>query len=647
MIIKRLTMFNFGVYAGENTFEFTHAEPIVLIGGMNGRGKTTFLEAILISLYGDQSVAFKESKYRSYLQYLRSYINKSHWIQSAYLELEFFMDDGSEDSYLIRREWDGRTRTIEEKISVWLNGQKNDFLAQNWSMFIENILPMALSSFYFFDGEKIAELAVSSTDEQMKNSIRAMLGITVLDVLKNDLNRTLRKNRKKIVANQSDDALEKLRSEKDQVVQVLNRIDEKIGSVETDIQRLEDESLKQKKLYEVKGGAAFDERKTLLDRLSEIKAELSQNTELLLDMASSELPLVMVKELLLAIKLDAEDEHNDFVMKQALEQLNQYLKFYEAKKNKPSEESRDFVGFVEQQLQLSQSDMLYSLSDVSLFQLQNLLESLLDESRAKVKKALNRKQELKKQADEIESYLSLDINEKELQAIQQEIHEIDKKTAALQVELTHLKQERSTANAEVISKSAEFNRVVESFLHNLELRDDAERTVKYTDIAMKILETYSTRIQAKKTSYLGECITDCYKKLANKKNLIQRIEMDPSTLEMTYLDENGNEVSKESLSAGEKQLMVIAILWALALCSQKTLPVIIDTPLSRLDSQHRTSVVTTYFPNASSQTIILSTDTEIDRNYYNMIKQYIGDEFTLKYSEETNSTSIEKGYFQD
>ena len=47
MIIKRLTMHNFGVYAGTNTFDFNHEEPVVLIGGMNGRGKTTFLEAVL------------------------------------------------------------------------------------------------------------------------------------------------------------------------------------------------------------------------------------------------------------------------------------------------------------------------------------------------------------------------------------------------------------------------------------------------------------------------------------------------------------------------------------------------------------------------------------------------------------------------
>ena len=63
MIITKLTLHNFGVYAGTNTFEFNNQKPVVLIGGMNGRGKTTFLEAVLLALYGANSFAYNESKY--------------------------------------------------------------------------------------------------------------------------------------------------------------------------------------------------------------------------------------------------------------------------------------------------------------------------------------------------------------------------------------------------------------------------------------------------------------------------------------------------------------------------------------------------------------------------------------------------------
>lgn len=158
------------------------------------------------------------------------------------------------------------------------------------------------------------------------------------------------------------------------------------------------------------------------------------------------------------------------------------------------------------------------------------------------------------------------------------------------------------------------------------------------------IERYEIELQKRKIDVLAETITNCYTKLANKKNLIKTIVMDPETLDLKYLSEEGIEIPKDSLSAGEQQLMVISILWALAICSKKKLPVIIDTPLSRLDSLHRTALITTYFPNAGEQTIILSTDSEIDENYYELMRENVGDEFTLKYDEDSKSTSIERGY---
>ena len=217
----------------------------------------------------------------------------------------------------------------------------------------------------------------------------------------------------------------------------------------------------------------------------------------------------------------------------------------------------------------------------------------------------------------------------------------------LEIDLSTLQQQRSTVNSSLTSTTTEYSRAIEAYLQNAELFDDTERMTKYSDMALKITEAYTVELQKRKTDILGTTITHCYKQLANKKNLIEQIVMDPSTLDIIYLDSDDKEVSKASLSAGEKQLMVIAILWALAICSKKKLPVIIDTPLSRLDSMHRTSLVKTYFPNASEQTIILSTDSEIDRNYYDMMKESVGDEFTLSYDEGKKCTTILKGYFID
>ena len=192
-----------------------------------------------------------------------------------------------------------------------------------------------------------------------------------------------------------------------------------------------------------------------------------------------------------------------------------------------------------------------------------------------------------------------------------------------------------------------YSDLAKNYIQQMELRDEANRTFKYTETAKKILQEYNTRLQARKVGELAQTITDCYKVLANKKTLINHIEMDQQSLNLRYINDDGKDVVKEKLSAGEKQLMVISILWALAICSKKKLPVIIDTPLSRLDSSHRSSLVTNYFPHASEQNIILSTDTEITPEYYEMLKPSIGDEFYLDYNEDTKSTTIRRGYFKE
>ena len=647
MIINRLTMHNFGVYAGTNTFQFTSKKPIALIGGMNGRGKTTFLEAILLSLYGANSIAYKESDYNSYNQYLRSYVNNNSWSKSSYVEIEFLLNESSNDTYLVRREWNALSRITKEEISVQQNGVYSEFLTQNWAMFIENILPSALSSFYFFDGEKIAELAVAKTDDQMKASIRSMLGMTTLDILKNDLGRLVKKINRNNKADESNKHLEILRGERDQAISELEKIDESISIATKKVEDLQEALEQLHKKYELQGGAVLEQRQSLMQKRAQIQTEIEQNAELLVGMAATELPIFLVRDLVSQIKLQAEDEHNDFIMQQALEQMDDYLSDFEMQYPESIEASRIFVDYVRKQTEADSSPKLYEMSDHALFQMNDLVENTLQQSVNNTKSLLANKADLKKQLDAVESYLTLDINEKDLTAIYDQIKAKEAELVEAQVEYNRLQQERSSINSTVITKSTEYSRDIEIFLQKLELHDDSERMMKYSNIALRILEAYAVELQRRKTGTLGATITKCYKQLANKKNLIQEIVMNSETLDMQYLDENGNEVSKESLSAGEKQLMVIAILWALALCSKKKLPVIIDTPLSRMDSQHRTSIISTYFPNASDQTIILSTDTEIDKNYYEMMKNSVGDEFTLVYSEETKSTSIKKGYFQE
>ena len=258
-------MHNFGIYAGTNEMIFTANKPVVLIGGMNGRGKTTFLEAVLLALYGSNSFAYSEDKkYSSYGQYLRAFINEIDGSLETYVELEFAMDKAGEEVYFVHRQWDGKVQRVREKLKVIKNGEDSDFLTENWAMFVENILPSALSNFFFFDGEKIAELAVEDTSEQMKESIKAMLGISTLDVLQTDLGRIISKITKKVGNVEDIKELETLRIAKEEAEQQLLNLDNHIVKLQEKKELLQEK--REKKIYEysVKGGDIADQREVLL-----------------------------------------------------------------------------------------------------------------------------------------------------------------------------------------------------------------------------------------------------------------------------------------------------------------------------------------------------------------------------------------------
>lgn len=238
----------------------------------------------------------------------------------------------------------------------------------------------------------------------------------------------------------------------------------------------------------------------------------------------------------------------------------------------------------------------------------------------------------------------MEIDKKAINKIYKKILKLEKEKAGFEVERDVLIHQRVNLNGELIKATFEFNQYVEKMLAALEMEDDNDRIIKYTHKVAKVLDIYKIRLQQKKIKVLAETMTSCYKQLANKKTLINSIQMDPETLDFYYYNDQNDIVPKNRLSAGEKQLMVVALLWSLAICSKRKLPVIIDTPLSRLDSLHRVALIKTYFPNASDQTIILSTDSEIFGEYYEALKENVGDEYTLRYDDVTKSTTIKEGY---
>ena len=265
-----------------------------------------------------------------------------------------------------------------------------------------------------------------------------------------------------------------------------------------------------------------------------------------------------------------------------------------------------------------QVDMIYNLSDEQFYHLSLLLNNNLGNEKDITIKLLNEETKLNRELDSIESDLSVEIDEEKLKRISKEITETKMTIAVSEVKIASLLEKRTSLNGQAMKDASTFDKYVENVLTKLEQNDENERVIKYIRYAQNMLDHYEIKLQERKTDLLAHT-----------------------------MNSNDREVPKKSLSAGEKQLMIISLLWALAICSKKKLPVIIDTPLSRLDSEHRASLVKTYFPNASEQTIILSTDSEINHHYYDMMKEYVGDEFLLVYDDIHKNTTISRGYFKE
>jgi DNA sulfur modification protein DndD len=138
---------------------------------------------------------------------------------------------------------------------------------------------------------------------------------------------------------------------------------------------------------------------------------------------------------------------------------------------------------------------------------------------------------------------------------------------------------------------------------------------------------------------------DAFRTLLRKSDLIHGLTIDPETFVVTLTGRNNQILPFDRLSAGERQLLATALLWGLARASGRPVPTVIDTPLGRLDSSHRRHLVERYFPMASHQVLLLSTDEEIVGASHRSLAPFVARHYLLAHDEALGHTHIEPGYF--
>ena len=107
MILDEVLLHNFGVYRGKQSLKLTPPSadrPITLVGGLNGGGKTTLLEAIQLCLYGRHG-RIGSRRGTGYDRFLRESIHRgADPEQGAAVELAFrHRTTTEEDAYRVRR----------------------------------------------------------------------------------------------------------------------------------------------------------------------------------------------------------------------------------------------------------------------------------------------------------------------------------------------------------------------------------------------------------------------------------------------------------------------------------------------------------------------------------------------------------------
>jgi len=635
---------------------------IILIGGMNGAGKTAILEVINICLYG-------ESKAKIFHGINRRELEKGNG--NIFFELQIKLDDG--DILKIKRAWKNASHglnkitqsDLEESLVLVKNDQRLAISDQGgWQNFLEKTIPQSITQFFFFNGEKIEYMASDKDPEgKLKESIEALLGIERARQLKIDLE-SIRKDQMKSRDDVIDEDIKakeyqleagqkKLEDWKKELVYLeedINNLEEKAKEIGSDFLKrfgFSADSAGGLKEIEIKQ-IQFSTRKTEIDKeieqycsnilpfgllsnrfnliIEQIKNERILRESKIAERSNENLAGILLEKLYkpecIMCRKPFDESKKEYLKKEILEAISSL-----DKNNKEFLKISPILNLSEREEKRLEDSLMSTKSLIDLKDLLNERENIIKELR----RTENELSKLKVGPEDKEAFRLLQGQRDDVQQNigrrKQEIRDLD----------------------EQIADKIDKNNIFERELNNLyekysQEKGKADLLVKISRI-INVLNEFIDKLRVSKLEDLRKHIFSMYRTLASKSDLIADIIIDPLTYRISIIDKHKTVINKQNLSAGEKEVFAISLLWGLAKTSNCNLPIVVDTPLARLDSTHRDSIVTKYFPLAGEQVIILSTDTEVDQNYYKKLEPYIARVNYLLFDKYRELTTLEKGYF--
>ena len=664
MIFHQLTLNNFGLFCGEQAFSLTprvryrKRRPVILIGGKNGAGKTTILEAVRLCLYGARSLGNRVSQ-SAYHEYLATMIHYSQATspqpKAASVVIEFeHVHNGEKAHYHVKRQWEIRQNTkelVEESLIIHKNNELlSDFEAEHSQDFLNELIPIGLSQLFFFDGEKIQGLAENALGHIfLADSIKSLLGVDLVERLHSDLKIYLNRSKKDTDSDEISQAIDSAENNLREIETELRCGIERKAVFDAQADKVGTQITYQEEQIAKEGGNYARRREELKVQQAVLKEKIAMLATQIREECNELLPFALVPSLCKQLRdqlikeLEIEKWSSaQSVLQPLLEDLEGDEQLSPDVRNSILERIANLLSEQFQPLEtLEEFHQVHHLSTVESQQLLDWINLCLLDIPGRVRKLNQQFEENNHQLQAVETALERIPSDEILTPLMQKLSNLHQRLGGLQ---------KQVKDEEANIQSLRYHRdKVERELKNLnELQQDREADRQRAQLVtgvQSVLEMYSGQITHVKVEALQDAVVDCFNQLCRKQDLVKRIQIDPQTFAVTLYDRQDRLVPKASLSAGEKQIYAISILWGLAKTSGRPLPMIIDTPLGRLDSDHRHRLIEGYFPHASHQVVVLSTDTELDRRNCEMLSPHVSHAYHLDYDQNKGSTSADKRYF--
>ena len=657
MVLEEIVLHNVGVFQGKqrcNLAPPSPKKPVVLIGGMNGAGKTTLLESLQLALYGRFSNAGRLSGL-SYEEYLRRLINRNTSPRDgAAVEIRFAVrEDGVRKVYQVRRSWRQGGKRVRENVEVAVNGVWDSTIAETWHERVGRFIPQQMSHLFFFDGDRIESLAdPSQSADLMRTAIDALLGVDLVDLLSTDLKALQRRIAKGATAGPAKEKIEEAEESVKNLEQQMEDLALHKGELQNTIDQANRRLDQVLKAFKQQGGELSERHDELRHTRNRLQQDLQDCGVELRRLAASDLPLFLTEDLL-------QDALNEAMREQSADLDERFADAFEKKITRVLARlagfdlAPDVLATIEGELRDAASDRpktdaisnVFRLSAATAARLQMLVESALTAEQDRARVLVDRYRNCQGELEQIERLLAAVPDRDSLAAIVAERNELERQISESMTALDACEDRKTQLETSLIRQTQIRDSLLTKAREAEVASSDVNRILDHSEKARAVLTNFRRRVTARHAKQLEDSILDCFRQLLRKNALVNSLTIDPTTCAVTLRDAEDCEITPERLSMGERQLLAVAMLWGMARASGRPLPVIVDTPLGRLDSNHRTHLVQRYFPHASHQVILLSTDEEIDPRFFERMKSKIGQTWRLEFDDKDGGSKIVPGYF--